>query len=154
MKACGLTRPAYNAFREVSPSTDNIKTRLPVGCEVSGIIQSCGTEVTTLRPGDTVVGIIPMDYGQSGCSEYVVLNEYDVGKILLVAIYKHSSFNPDLLVVKKPTSVSYVEAAGCIGDAVKAYTALHYLGRMCSGETGIGYLNLIFIILSSTVFVY
>ncbi len=38
--------------------------------------------------------------------------------------------------VKKPTSVSYVEAAGCIGDAVKAYTALHYLGRMCSGETG------------------
>ena len=38
--------------------------------------------------------------------------------------------------VKKPTSVSYVVAAGCIGDAVKAYTALHYLGRMCSGETG------------------
>ena len=38
--------------------------------------------------------------------------------------------------VKKPTSVSYVEAAGCIGDAVKAYTALHSLGRMCSGETG------------------
>ena len=58
----------------------SLKTRLPVGCEVSGIIQSCGTEVTTLRPGDTVVGIIPMDYGQSGCSEYVVLNEYDVGK--------------------------------------------------------------------------
>ena len=58
----------------------SLKTRLPVGCEVSGIIQSCGTEVTTLRPGDTFVGIIPMDYGQSGCSEYVVLNEYDVGK--------------------------------------------------------------------------
>jgi len=115
VKACGLTRPPYNAFREVSPTADNIKTRLPVGCEVSGIIQSCGTEVTTLRPGDSVVGIIPMDYGQSGCAEYVVLNEYDV--------------------VKKPTSVSYVEAAGCIGDAVKAYTALHYLGRMCSGET-------------------
>ena len=80
VKACGLTRPPYNAFREVSPTADNIKTRLPVGCEVSGIIQSCGTEVTTLRPGDSVVGIIPMDYGQSGCAEYVVLNEYDVGK--------------------------------------------------------------------------
>lgn len=38
--------------------------------------------------------------------------------------------------MKKPASVSFVEAAGCIGDAVKAYTALHYLGRMCSGETG------------------
>ena len=83
VKACGLTRPPYNAFREVSPSADNIKTRLPVGCEVSGIIQSCGTEVTTLRPGDSVVGIIPMDYGQSGCAEYVVLNEYDVGMYLL-----------------------------------------------------------------------
>ena len=42
-----------------------------------------------------------------------------------------------IFTVKKPTSVSYVEAAGCIGDAVKAYTALHYLGRMCSGETGL-----------------
>ena len=86
VKACGLTRPAYNAFREVSPSSDNMKTRLPVGCEVSGIIQSCGTEVTTLRPGDTVVGIIPMDYGQSGCSEYVVLNEYDVGRLYFIFI--------------------------------------------------------------------
>jgi len=46
-------------------------------------------------------------------------------------------FNLKQFAVKKPTSVSYVEAAGCIGDAVKAYTALHYLGRMCSGETGI-----------------
>ncbi len=61
-----------------------MKTRLPVGCEISGIIQSCGTEVTTLRPSDTVVGIIPMDYGQSGCAEYVVLNEYDVGKSNLI----------------------------------------------------------------------
>jgi NADPH:quinone reductase-like Zn-dependent oxidoreductase len=91
VKACGLTRPAYNAFREVSPSSDNMKTRLPVGCEVSGIIQSCGTEVTTLRPGDTVVGIIPMDYGQSGCSEYVVLNEYDVGMFHITTTWSNSS---------------------------------------------------------------
>lgn len=49
---------------------------------MSGIIQSVGTDVTTLRPGDAVVGIIPMDYAQSGCSEYVVLNEYDVGKLI------------------------------------------------------------------------
>lgn len=62
-----------------------------MGCEVSGIIQSCGTEVTTLRPGDTVVGIIPMDYGQSGCSEYVVLNEYDVGKLSSICWYKEEN---------------------------------------------------------------
>jgi hypothetical protein len=29
-----------------------------------------------------------------------------------------------------------VDAAGCIGDSVKAYTALHYLGRLSSGDTG------------------
>jgi hypothetical protein len=38
--------------------------------------------------------------------------------------------------VIKPNGVSFVDAAGCIGDAVKAYTALHYLGRLSSGDTG------------------
>ncbi|XP_023213578.1 quinone oxidoreductase-like protein 1, partial [Centruroides sculpturatus] len=36
---------------------------------------------------------------------------------------------------KKPEGVSFVDAAGCIGDAVKAYTALHYLGRMTGGDS-------------------
>ncbi|KAH9381444.1 hypothetical protein HPB48_008976 [Haemaphysalis longicornis] len=36
---------------------------------------------------------------------------------------------------KKPKGVSFVDAAGCIGDAVKAYTGLHYLGRLTSGDT-------------------
>ena len=31
--------------------------------------------------------------------------------------------------------VGHVDTAGCIGDGVKAYTALHYLARMCAGET-------------------
>jgi hypothetical protein len=26
------------------------------------------------------VGIIPLDYGQSGCADYVVLQEFDVGE--------------------------------------------------------------------------
>ena len=38
--------------------------------------------------------------------------------------------------VIKPNGVTFVDAAGCIGDAVKAYTALHYLGRLISGDTG------------------
>jgi hypothetical protein len=36
----------------------------------------------------------------------------------------------------KPSGVSFVDAAGCVGDSVKAYTALHYLGRLSSGDTG------------------
>jgi NADPH:quinone reductase-like Zn-dependent oxidoreductase len=28
-----------------------------------------------------------------------------------------------------------MDAAACIGDAAKAYTALHYMARICSGDT-------------------
>lgn len=38
--------------------------------------------------------------------------------------------------VLKPSGVTFVDAAGCVGDAVKAYIALHYLGRLSSGDTG------------------
>ena len=34
-----------------------------------------------------------------------------------------------------PDSVSYTDAAGLLGDGVKAYTALYYLGRACAGDT-------------------
>ena len=39
------------------------------------------------------------------------------------------------LIARKPEKVDHIDAAGCIGDVVKAYTALHYQGRVCSGET-------------------
>ncbi|KAK2710718.1 quinone oxidoreductase-like protein 1 [Artemia franciscana] len=116
VKACGLSKPPYPAVREVFSVGDiPLLHRLPIGYEISGYVHAVGSQVTTLRPGDAVVGLLPSDYNQSGCSEYVVMNEFDL--------------------VKKPPSVSFVEAAGTIGDAVKAYTALHYLGRMCSGDT-------------------
>jgi hypothetical protein len=41
-----------------------------------------------------------------------------------------------MFAVLKPNGVSFVDAAGCIGDSVKAFTALHYLGRLSSGNTG------------------
>ena len=34
------------------------------------------------------------------------------------------------LTVHMPDGVSFVDAAGCVGDAVKAYIALHYMGRL------------------------
>ena len=37
--------------------------------------------------------------------------------------------------VKKPNHVSHEEAAAIIGDAVRAYTALHYHTRVCAGDT-------------------
>ena len=39
------------------------------------------------------------------------------------------------LPVSKPESVSHVDAAGCVGSGLSAYTALHYLAHICSGET-------------------
>jgi NADPH:quinone reductase-like Zn-dependent oxidoreductase len=63
------------------------------------------------------LGLVPLDYRQSGCSSYVVLQEFDVVPI--------------------PAGVSFLEAAATVGDAVKVYTALHYLGRFNSGETGL-----------------
>lgn len=35
----------------------------------------------------------------------------------------------------KPDKVSHVDAACCIGDAVKAYTAFLYQAKITSGET-------------------
>lgn len=31
--------------------------------------------------------------------------------------------------------MDHIDAAGCIGDVVRAYTALYYQARVCGGET-------------------
>lgn len=41
-----------------------------------------------------------------------------------------------LFSVLKPNSVNFVDAVCCIGEGVKTYIALHYLGRLVSGDTG------------------
>ena len=40
-----------------------------------------------------------------------------------------------ILVARKPEKVDHIDAAGCIGDVIRAYTALHYQARVCGGET-------------------
>ncbi|KAH7938319.1 hypothetical protein HPB49_022442 [Dermacentor silvarum] len=113
VKACGLSNSDDKASTFLYK--DQSRTKYPICHEVAGVVVEVGDWVTTVDRGDEVVGLIPLDYGQSGCAEYVRLNEYDV--------------------TKKPQNVSFVDAAGCIGDAVKAYTGLHYLGRLTSGDT-------------------
>lgn len=39
------------------------------------------------------------------------------------------------VLVKKPDRLSFEQAAAGIGDSVKAYTALFYQARVCSGDT-------------------
>lgn len=42
----------------------------------------------------------------------------------------------NIFAVIKPNSVSFVDAAGCVGECVRSYLALYYLGRLVSGDTG------------------
>lgn len=113
IKACGLSCSEDKVLKVLYKDQSRIK--YPVCYEVAGVVVEVGDWVTTVDSGDEVVGLIPLDYGHSGCAEFVCLNEFDV--------------------TKKPQNVSFVDAAGCIGDAVKAYTGLHYLGRLTSGDT-------------------
>lgn len=41
----------------------------------------------------------------------------------------------NLCSARKPEKVDHIDAAGCIGDVVRAYTALYYQARVCGGET-------------------
>ncbi|XP_046979318.1 quinone oxidoreductase-like protein 1 [Schistocerca americana] len=116
VKACGLPDTQFDHIAVMQIlARANKKQFMGLGFDISGVVQAVGSDVTTLKVGDQVVGVVPLDYEQSGCSEYVVVQEFDV--------------------VLKPDDVSFVDAAACIGDAVKAYTALHYLGKLNSGDT-------------------
>ena len=46
-----------------------------------------------------------------------------------------SQVSSSLYSVKLPSDVDFESAAAAIGDGVKAYTALQYLGKMVAGET-------------------
>ncbi len=37
--------------------------------------------------------------------------------------------------MKKPSKVNFADAACCVGNGIKAYTALHYKANICGGET-------------------
>lgn len=87
----------------------------PVGREISGVVGRIGDSVRFCKPGDDVVGIIPLGSIFSGCATYCVMSEFDI--------------------VVKPENVTHLNAACGVGDALKAYTALFYQARIVSGET-------------------
>nr|KAF6377662.1 crystallin zeta like 1 [Myotis myotis] len=59
----------------------------------------------------------------------------EIAGIVLDVGSKVSFFQPDdEVVVHKPEKVSWTEAAGTVGDGVRAYTALHYLSRLSPGK--------------------
>ncbi|XP_038076427.1 quinone oxidoreductase-like protein 1 [Patiria miniata] len=111
VKSCGLSLVRVDILEELQLG----KECLPIGREVAGVITKIGGGVTRCKVGDEVASLLPVDATCSGCAEYCVANEYDI--------------------VIKPMRVSFHDAAAGIGDSVRAFTALHYLARVCAGDT-------------------
>lgn len=112
VKACGLSLLDTKILEEFNMVS---KKEQPFGREISGIVTNVGSAVTRVSIGDEVAGILPLNSASAGCANFCVMSEYDLAR--------------------KPEKVDHIDAAGCIGDVVKAYTALHYQARVCSGET-------------------
>lgn len=113
VKACGLSLVNEKILKEVFHKSS--QETLSVGHDVSGIVTQVGPKVTSVKEGDEVVGVLPLDSVTSGCGQYCILREFDA--------------------VQKPSRVTHEVAAAVVGDAVRAYTALHYHTHVCAGDT-------------------
>jgi NADPH:quinone reductase-like Zn-dependent oxidoreductase/short-subunit dehydrogenase/acyl carrier protein len=81
----------------------------PPGLECAGIVTAVGEGVTNLNPGDPVLGIVPQAF-----------NDYGI-----------TSAN---VVVRKPSDMSFAEAATIPIAYLTAYYGLHHLAGMQAGE--------------------
>lgn len=113
--ACGISIAAEEYKPVVDESEINTKYKT-LGTDISGIVQSVGAEVKTLHVGDHVAGlslenyisysviknpselpatsftgVIPVSSTQSGCGQYVVVEEYDLGLSWLIRYYISTS---------------------------------------------------------------
>lgn len=111
--SCSLSLVREKTVKQFSKATT--EGHYPVGHEISGTVESIGSEVTLCKSEDDVASFLPISSEYSGCGTYCILSEFDIAV--------------------KPDKVSHVDAACCIGDAVKAYTAFLYQAKITSGET-------------------
>ena len=82
------------------------------GCEVSGIVEKCGAEVTVLAVGDEVYGMLSLLGG--GYADYVVAAADTLGR--------------------KPASLDHVHAAALPVAALTAWDALFEVGGLVAGQ--------------------
>lgn len=86
---------------------------LTLGCDVAGMVEAVGSAVTTFQPGDAVYGA-PNFPGEGSYAEYCAA--------------RASQF------ARKPTSLSFVEAAAVPLAALTAWTGLFAQGRLQAGQ--------------------
>ncbi|CAJ0929963.1 unnamed protein product [Ranitomeya imitator] len=110
VKACALTPINTKLLSALQRSTDYV----PVGRDVAGVILEVGPKVSFFKPDDEVVGILPLDFEESGLCDVIWVHEHHL--------------------VHKPDKVSWVEAAGTVRDGLCVYTALHSLAHLAPGK--------------------
>ncbi|CAH1799420.1 unnamed protein product [Owenia fusiformis] len=115
VKACGLSNISNKVLNLLHSTTKSEQCLYSATFEVTGLVTQVGCSVTGIQPGDRVAGFCPLDSEMSACADFCVLKEHNIVKI--------------------PEGVEFEMAAACIGDCLKAYIALHYLARLCSGDT-------------------
>jgi NADPH:quinone reductase-like Zn-dependent oxidoreductase len=91
-----------------------LKFPIILGCDVAGVVEEIGPDVTRFRPGDPVFGLLgPRRHGPGGYAEYAVA--------------------PVPAVALKPQSLSFEEAASMPVAALTALQSLRDLGRLQPG---------------------
>lgn len=83
------------------------------GRDVSGIVETCGSQVTRFRPGDALFGMVPVFGG--GYAEQVVLDE--------------------LAAADTPAGLDHVRAAAIPPAGQTAYQGQFRRGKLKAGET-------------------
>lgn len=115
VKYCALSRQDLEVIQGRFLSVGVPIKDAVVGIEVFGVVEAVGKEVRDLAVGDEVVGLLPLDGSAGGCAEYCVVE--------------------DLWMVKRPERVNDVALLASLAPGIAAFTALHYLLHVVSGES-------------------
>lgn len=113
VSACGISQVSGVVLSELFKKKSYV--RCPAGWEIAGIVRCVGSQVRSVKPGDKVAGVLPLDSESTGLCEVAVVEEYHIVKIL--------------------DGVDLKQVAGIIGDGLKAYTALHTQAHLSAGDT-------------------
>lgn len=102
----------FDAFVHAGYLQSMISTPLTMGTDFAGEVVAAGAEISHVKPGDAVYGLVPLHSGSF--AEYVVAKAHEVAK--------------------KPKTLNYVEAAGVPLASLAAYQSLFDLGQAKQGE--------------------
>jgi NADPH:quinone reductase-like Zn-dependent oxidoreductase len=102
----------FDSFISAGYMQGMVSTPLTLGTDFSGEVVETGSDISHVRPGDAVYGLVPMHSGSFA--------EYLVAKSNEVAL--------------KPKSLTFVQAAGVPLASLAAYQSLFDLGQAKKGE--------------------